>query len=395
VVLSGGAVYASYEVGVLKYLFEGDRDHAPIEPDIFTGTSAGAFNAAALVATIEKDYRRAIEFLEDVWLNRIADNAGCGRNGIYRIRADVARLFNPRCLTRPLNILDDFARDGGYFARELSERALDFTRTTGRIQERALGFVDISAAIDGTPLERTVRENLRFDRILTSDLKLKIITTNWKLGRVEIFENEDLNEEIGPRMVLASTAVPGVFPPADINGDPHVDGGVLMNTPLAPAIQSGADILHVISLDPDPRRISMPRLPNTVSILDRMSRIQQAMNLERDLDNVHRVNRLLELQDLAGAVGHDATRVSARLLEIAGGPTTRVPKKLTVHHYHPTDPLGGAFGLLSVDRDTIQRFIDLGYRDAGRHSCTAARCVVPGLQRPSDPDCPCRDRVPV
>jgi len=216
VVLSGGAVYASYEVGVLKYLFEGDRDHAPIEPDIFTGTSAGAFNAAALVATIEKDYRRAIEFLEDVWLNRIADNAGCGRNGIYRIRADVARLFNPRCLTRPLNILDDFARDGGYFARELSERALDFTRTTGRIQERALGFVDISAAIDGTPLERTVRENLRFDRILTSDLKLKIITTNSTLARVETFGNEDLTEEIGPRLFLAPRPVPRVFPPADI-----------------------------------------------------------------------------------------------------------------------------------------------------------------------------------
>jgi NTE family protein len=381
VVLSGGAVYASYEVGVLKWLFVGDRARAPIRPDIFTGTSAGAFNAAAMVATLEKDYGRAIEFLENLWLNVIADTSGCGRNGIYRIRADVGRLLNPSCLIAPVSIVQDFASDTGYFAREVLERGLDFTRSTGRLQERALAFIDISAAIDGSPLERTVRDNLRFDRILQSDFVLKVITTNWKIGKVEIFRNEDLNEEIGPRMVLASTAVPGVFPPADVNGDPHVDGGVLMNTPLNPAIKAGADIIHVISLDPSPERIPMPRLPNTVSILDRMSRIQQASSLERDMQSADRINRLIALTKQTEPAARSASRTEADLLDAIEGPTDHTARPLTIHHYHPIEPLGGAFGLLSVDRDTIQHLINLGYRDAGRHNCSAARCVIPGIPR--------------
>jgi NTE family protein len=379
VVLSGGAVYASYEVGVLKWLFVGDRQ--PIRPDIFTGTSAGAFNAAALVATLEKDYGRAIEFLETLWLNVIADTGGCGHNGIYRIRADVARLLNPSCLMAPVSILRDFANDTGYFAREVVERGLDFTRSSGRLQERLLGFIDISAAIDGSPLEQTIRENLRFDRILQSDFVLKVITTNWKLGQVEIFSNIDLNEEIGPRMVLASTAVPGVFPPADVNGDPHVDGGVLMNTPLKPAIESGADVIHVISLDPAPERIPMPPLPNTVSIFDRMSRIQHAVSLESDMESAERVNRLLALSRNSEPGARGISTASTELLSQVEGPKQHPARPLTIHHYHPTDPLGGSFGLLSVDRDSIQHLIDLGYRDASRHNCAESRCVLPETPR--------------
>ena len=53
VVLSGGGADGAYEVGVMKALFNGKAPRlpgGPVEPDIFTGTSIGAFNAALLVS---------------------------------------------------------------------------------------------------------------------------------------------------------------------------------------------------------------------------------------------------------------------------------------------------------------------------------------------------------
>ena len=42
----------------------------------------------------------------------------------------------------------------------------------------------------------------------------------------------------------------GSSPPVQLNGEPYVDGGLLMNTPLKAAIDLGADVIHVIALDP-------------------------------------------------------------------------------------------------------------------------------------------------
>ena len=53
VILSGGGANGAYEVGVLKALLTGQSpatDFQPLDPDIFTGTSVGAFNAALLVS---------------------------------------------------------------------------------------------------------------------------------------------------------------------------------------------------------------------------------------------------------------------------------------------------------------------------------------------------------
>ena len=56
IVLSGGASQGAYHAGVLKALFRGESpatNYEPLQPDVFTGTSAGSFNAAALLGEIE------------------------------------------------------------------------------------------------------------------------------------------------------------------------------------------------------------------------------------------------------------------------------------------------------------------------------------------------------
>ena len=55
-------------------------------------------------------------------------------------------------------------------------------------------------------------------------------------------------ERIGLQHILASAALPLVFPPRRIHGEAYCDGGVRFNTPIAPAIRAGADRLIVISL---------------------------------------------------------------------------------------------------------------------------------------------------
>src|SRR5262249_32838930 len=104
-VLSGGSVYAAYEVGVMQALFAGESpatDYRPLLPSIFSGTSAGSVNAAMLVSQPESDLPQALTYLEHVWLDLMAADARQCREGAIRVRGDPTRYFNLDCLrTRP------------------------------------------------------------------------------------------------------------------------------------------------------------------------------------------------------------------------------------------------------------------------------------------------------
>ena len=85
VVFSGGGAFAAFEVGVLKALVNGKSPatrNIPVDPSIYTGTSAGAFNAAVLVSKPEGDSGARVAHLEKVWLERIA--GGPHTNGVFR-----------------------------------------------------------------------------------------------------------------------------------------------------------------------------------------------------------------------------------------------------------------------------------------------------------------------
>src|SRR5260370_5388620 len=89
VVLSGGAAFAAFEIGILRALAQGTASSTKrekIEFDILTGTSAGAFNAAILASKSDLDAAQSVEYLESVWLRRIAGDIYS--NGVYRIRGD-------------------------------------------------------------------------------------------------------------------------------------------------------------------------------------------------------------------------------------------------------------------------------------------------------------------
>lgn len=122
-----------------------------------------------------------------------------------------------------------------------------------------IALIDMSSFFVMAPLVRLIGETIELSKIRNSHIKLVIAATNWGTGDLEIIDNQRMSDELGHRFIAASAAVPGFFPAVPIHNDPWVDGGVLLNTPLEPALRLGATTVHMIYMDPDLRYV-----PNTV-----------------------------------------------------------------------------------------------------------------------------------
>lgn len=389
VILSGGGAYGAYEVGVLKALVGGEMRGAgyrPIEPHVYTGTSVGSFNAAMMVSQPHGSGGSAVERLEQVWLNDIAENGnGCG-NGVYRIRANPQAYLDPDCYTNPFDMVGDIGADAGFLVRSFLTRGLNFLATRGNLVNRAFQFVDLSAFISVEPFREMLQRNISSESIINSERELRIVATNWETGEVKVFENHDVaHEQFGPQMIMASAAIPGIFPPVEIDGVVYVDGGAVMNTPLNCAIKAGATTLFVVYLDPDVENIPLQRLTNTIDTMDRVYTIMLATKINEDIDTAAWINEGLTVLEKASRAssadaltGDDVTafiRVASQIAErIEAG---RKYRKLTIHRFHPHDDLGGPLGMLDFSRQAMTKLIARGFEDAIYHDCYESHCIFP------------------
>lgn len=393
VVLAGGGAYAAYEAGVMKALFAGQSpatELTPLVPEIYTGTSAGAFNASYLASQIGLDTFQSVQALEQVWLTRLAgDPDGCS-NGVARIRLDPFTIFDPACfMSNPGRTLSNIGDDLAFFARDFSERAAQFLfdDPNAPIQAHLAKLIDLSAFFSEN-LGTLIPSVIAFQNLPASPRKLAIAATNWSRGVTEIYFNANMANPDAPLYVKASAAIPGIFPPVRIGTQTYVDGGVLMNTPLKPAINLGAGTIHVIYMDPDISKIRVDRLQNTLDMIDRIFQIQSAKTLNDDIENAARVNRGLELARSQSVKFTAADqRVISRLLgqadiraEQDGHDHSSILagyKQITIHRYHPNDDLGGLLGFLRFERANIEALIAKGYNDALNHDCREEGCIGP------------------
>ena len=354
IVLSGGGAFAAYEVGVMKGLFERQPE---LRPAIYTGASAGGYNAAIMVALEGSGPRAAAEHLEQVWLERIAAHPRTLENGVFRLRGDVPRyldaLFSPHPAVAPFI---EMADDASFFAQDVLNRATHALFSRAPLPRRAVELVDLAAFFSSEPMRNLIRDTVDFAKIRSSDAKLSIAATDWLSGEIKTFRGEDLTDEIGPLAIAASAAIPGIFPPVELGGRHYADGGVLANTPLAPAIRLGADVLHVIYLTPDPSDIPLPGTQSTVGTIERLLVVGTSGRVMSDIDNLRRINKII----------------------LDRGSTLYAP--LTVHRYQPGKSLGGVLGLLDFRRKRIVELIERGYQDAIAHDdkyCEENGCVLP------------------
>jgi len=383
-VLSGGGAHGAYEVGVLKALLAGkskSTDYQPLVPMVLCGTSIGSFNAAFLAAEWDSYGAASVGHLEAVWMDRMAETAGRG-NGAYRFRGDMLELLDPaRYVRQPLRPLLQLVDDGGSLLWDGVQRVAHFLRTReAPVRQRALELVDFTSLISTDPWEQTIRESIQFDLIRSSTRRLRVATTNWATGHLELFDNADMTDRRGPRIIMASSAIPGFFPPVMIGAEPHVDGGVLMNTPLKPAADAGADELHVVYLDPEIRSIPIHEQTSTLGTLYRQQAIGWAKVVNDDIGDAAMINRALDLVegDEGGPpmVGEEIELALGRVLGRSGG--ARHLRRLTVHRYHPRDDLSDTgVGILDLNRDRLRDLVERGFADAADHDCATAGCVLP------------------
>ena len=385
VVLSGGGATGAFEVGVLKALVKGmspATDRQPFSFDVITGTSVGAFNATCMV--LHDDPEAALDQLEDFWLNRISSHKGRTGNGIFRFRPPAQSLFSPEALMKnPTEILSRLGADSIFLTRDWLQRGLGFFQSSEPIEHRALEMMNLSSYVSIEPLQELLEDAVPLDIVRRARPALKVVTTNWETGEAVVFDKEQLTDDIGHKAIMASTALPGFFPPVDINGHLYCDGVVVMNTPTLPAIRAGADVLHMIYMDPDVKEIPLAKFRNTLDTFDRMLSIQFAININKDIEQAERINRGLVAMERAqgdeseaGQQTQDFVKTPSQIQKRLA--TSRAPhKKLCIHRYHPRGDLSGILGMLNFKRENIEAYIERGIKEAVEHDCEASGCVLP------------------
>ncbi len=379
-VLSGGGARGAYEVGVMKALFEGASPITggrPLTVRIFTGTSVGAYNAAFL-AQADAAGPGTIGHLKEIWCRRIADTAQSCGNGVYRLRCDPSRLLDPGCLQKPLALLADMGRDAAFWGAYALAYGTQLVTSEAPVRIRLLETFNLSALFSRSPLDELLADTLDLGRLRTSASTLSVVASDWVNGKTKVFRKADVTDRLGTDTILASAAIPGIFPPVEVDNTICVDGGLLMNTPLRPAIRDGAKVLHVIYVDPLASEIPFPPLPNTLDTFSRVYTILLAAQINGDIRTAATVNE--ELAVLGPGAPRSAMPIArARQKMEKGSAATAGPPylPLEIHRYRPKTSLGAPDTLLDFSLENIDNLIAQGYEDAVHHDCDQSDCICP------------------
>jgi NTE family protein len=387
IVLSGGGAFAAYEAGVLRAILAGESEatgYSKVDPGIITGTSAGAINAALMISRLGSGVMEALDYLDHVWLEELAARSPLGHNGVFRFRMDPVGFLNPESLvSHPLDSLMSLANDGAALARTVLRRGSNFLLSTGRIGSRAMGLMDMAALIAADALPGTLRRVVDLKALQTSERVIQVAAANWTTGSIELFGNKDLAGEHGYEALRASAAIPGIFQPITIGDQVYMDGGLIMNTPLKPAIDAGASTLHVIFVDPLVRNMPSSRLSSTMDIFQRAMAISFAATTNRDIETAARINQTLRHRTggekkSTGAPGKRKTAGGeARVQSTLAARPPHTPRQLTIHRYNPVHDLGNGLGILDFNKESIKALIERGFQDGIRHDCATSGCVIP------------------
>jgi NTE family protein len=295
-VFSGGGARGAYEAGVVRYLLEElpRRLGRPVHFDILCGTSVGAIHACFLAATAHEDAGRGSR-LVDLWTSmRIEDVLPLSRRDILNL---------PRRILGLRRIVEAM-RGGAAPAR------LYGLLNTGPLERLVLHAIPW----------RFIRQNVREGRVDA----VCVAATQIATGRVTIFMESREPEvpewtrdpnilprptRLLPTHALASAAIPLLFPAVRVASTYYVDGGLRLNTPLAPALRLGADRVLVVALRPHPSQssdaaLAEQRVADYGSPLFLFGKLLNALLLDHvdtDLARMHVLNEMLE--DGAAAFG--------------------------------------------------------------------------------------------
>ena len=204
--LSGGGNLGAVQVGMLYALLE-----AGIKPDAVVGTSIGSLNGAFLAG---HSNLAGMDELGELW-------ASVRRRDVFPMSA--------RAVSRGI-----FGHQPFLF--------------------ESLGLRSL-----------LMRANFGFDRLEDAPIPIEVVATDLDTGDPVVLKSGDTI-----RALLASSAIPGVFPTVEIDGRTLIDGGIVANTPIAQAEELEPSTVYVLPTVPDNR---LPPPANAILMM------QRAMNM--------------------------------------------------------------------------------------------------------------------
>ena len=359
VLLPGGGARAAYQVGVLRAVARilGPSSRQPFS--IICGTSAGAINAATLAVHADS-FRRGVARLLRWWHRvRVTD--------VYRADLASVSLYGMRWLASVL------VGAGG--------------------PRRA------AAMLDNAPLRATLGADLDLERVAqhvrAGALRaLSINATSYTTGQaVSFFQGSPAilpwqrtrrrgeAAAIGIDHLLASAAIPFVFPAARIGADFFADGSVRQIAPLSPPLHLGARRILVVAVGqftgqtPTARQREAPSYPSFAQTAGHALASIFLDNLGADLERMQRMNHVLSLVPEATQRKHlEVAHVDAMVitpsrdlgaLAVPYAPDLPAGVRYLLHGLGSTEGTGAALlSYLLFDRRYTHALLELGYRDA-------------------------------
>ena len=275
--LPGGGARGSYQVGVMKGIMELLSDKkAPFS--IITGTSAGAINAVVL-ASYANDIKYGTARLEKFWTSLHCEDVY--RTDGIMIAKTMAKLFGSMF----------FGKLGVKAPRSLLDNEPLFHYLTKQLHLSQIQDCINTGFLDGLAITASSYDT----SVAKSFFQAKDSIYSWNRTR-----RIGIPQDIQVEHILASAALPFLFPAQLIGKEFYGDGGLRMSAPLSPAIHLGAEKIVVIGTrdeSPIPTPTDIPEYPSMGELGGYMLDTIFMDTLMADLSRTKRINRTLDLID--------------------------------------------------------------------------------------------------
>jgi len=328
-ILQGGGALGAFQCGVVRAMQE-----KGIYPDIVSGVSIGAFNAAIIAGNPENAAQVLHAFWEELSMDTPdAPNEAARRfiSSLYTIFFGSPKFFRPR-----------------WFMPMLGPDQLP---------------TNWKSFYDPSPVKELLLKYVDFKKLKDSPVRLLVSAVNVETAELDTFDS--YTDDITPEHILASGSLPPGFPWTTIDGKHYWDGGIVSNSPLDQVIEHcglAGKKVYIVNLYP--RKRPLPQ--NMTEIFARKDEILFSEKIRKDLSTRELIDNYRKLVEeiMTYLEPAEIERITQRPLYIhTMGDSAPISITRIVHEGEEGEPPSKDY---DFSRKSIEEHIEHGYRVARR-----------------------------